>query len=226
MMKLICLLLLMVVSVPVCAQHSENRDVGYFDGIRVAQAIDVYLRPGNDEKVEVEVEGIDLREVITRISGSTLKIYLDEGRHRNHKVKVYVTFVSLNEIIASSASGVFSEGTLKGKELEVSVSSAADIELTIDYETIEASASSSGDIELEGRTNKLSVQVSSAGGVDTYDLDADIVSVRASSAGDAKVKANKVIDARASSGASIRYRGNPSKSQTDSSSGGSVRKSN
>jgi hypothetical protein len=50
--------------------------------------------------------------------------------------------------------------------------------------------------------------------------------VEASSAGSVKVSASEELDAHASSGGSIRYRGNPDKSVTNSSSGGSVRKSN
>ena len=208
------------------AQNVEERDVSSFDEIRAAEAIDVYIKPGNKQSVRVEASGIDLREVLTDVSGGRLKIHLDEGRHRNHSVKVYVTFVKLTALSASSAAGIFSEGTIKGDNLEIKVSSAADIEVDVDVKDLEASASSSGDLELSGKTSRLDVNVSSAGGVDAYDLEAEIVRARASSAGGTKVTATKEIDARASSGGSIRYRGNPSRSQTDSSSGGSVRKSN
>lgn len=208
------------------AQNVEERTVGSFDEIRAAEAIDVYIKPGSKESVRVEASGIDLKEVLTEVSGGRLKIHLDEGRHRNHSVKVYVTFVKLEALSASSAAGIFSEGIIRVDDLEISVSSAADIEVEVDVKDLETSASSSGDLELSGKADRLEVDVSSAGGVDAYDLEAMIVRVRASSAGGAKVVAKKEINARASSGGSIRYRGNPARSQTDSSSGGSVRKSN
>lgn len=223
---ILTVLILLISLKGVSAQDREKRNVSSFDGIKVSTAIDVYLKQGSNESVEVEVSGIDLDEVITEVSGNRLKIYLDRGNHRNHKVKVYVTIQDLTEVTASSASSVFGEGRIQGKYLELKASSAADIELNVNYEDIAASASSSGDIELEGVTKNLDISVSSAGGVDAYDLEANNVEVRASSAGGARVTANSSIDARASSGGSIRYRGNPTKSQTDSSSGGSVRKSN
>jgi hypothetical protein len=52
------------------------------------------------------------------------------------------------------------------------------------------------------------------------------VTVETSSAGSVKVNVADALVANASSGGSIRYRGNPSKSITNSSSGGSVKKSN
>lgn len=207
-------------------QSVEERNVGSFDEIRASEAIDVYIKPGSKESVRVEASGINIRDVLTDVSGGRLKIHLDEGRHRNHRVKVYVTFVDLSALIASSASGIFSEGTIKSDELYIKVSSAADIEVDVNVKELSASASSSGDMELSGKTIDLEVDVSSAGSVDAYDMDADNVRARANSAGGIKVNAAKEINARASSGGSIRYRGKPTRSQTDSSSGGSVRHSN
>ena len=215
----------LVVIYGINAQEIEERNVGSFHEIRTGQAIDVYLKPGTKESVRVEAKGISLRDVLTEVSGGRLKIYLDHGRHSSHSVKVYVTFVKLDHISASSASGVFTEGTIKGDRLEINVSSAADVEVAVEMNEINVSVSSSGDLELKGNTKYLDISASSAGGVDAFDLEADNVRVRASSAGSAKVTANKEIDAHASSGGSIRYRGNPERSQTDSSSGGSVRKS-
>lgn len=206
--------------------QSEERNVRDFDAIKASQAIDVYLKPGAKQSVRVEVKGIDLDEVLTEVSGGRLKIYLDDGRHRNHSVKVYVTFVKLTDISASSAATIISDGTIKGDRLDVSVSSAADIEIDVDVNELEASAGSAGDIELSGYAKYIDASASSAGGVDAYDLKAKQVRARASSGGGVKVFATEEIDARASSGGSVRYRGNPARSQTDSGSGGSVRRSN
>lgn len=205
-------------------QDVEGRKVEPFDRIRVSRAIDVYLKRGDEERVKVEAKGISTKRVLTEVSNGVLKIQLDHGSKSSHNVKVYVTYKTINGISASSASSVFSEETLKGINLNINVSSAADVELKVDMRKITASASSSGDLELKGRTEYLDLDVSSAGGVDAFDLQADQVKVRASSAGGAKVAVEKEIDAKASSGASIKYRGNPERSQTDSSSGGSVRK--
>ncbi len=207
------------------AQQSEDRQVGSFSALMAAEGIDVYLRPDSKESVKVEARGIDIDDVLTEVSGGKLKIHLDHGRHRNHSVKVFVRFVELDQISASSAATVISEGRIRGERLDLTVSSAADIELDIDVQEVDASASSAGDIELSGKAGYIDASASSAGGVDAYDLEARKVRARASSGGGVKVYATEQIDARASSGGSVRYRGNPSRSQTDSSSGGSVRKS-
>ena len=208
------------------AQQSEVRKVQPFTGIKVSQGIDVYLRKGNQESVRVEVSGISLSSVITEVSGDVLKIQLDDGRYRgSHTVKVYVTFVQIAKLMASSAGNIYGESTIESKSLSLNTSSAASIELTLKVEQLQASASSAGDMELKGTARVVEMDASSAGEINGYDLEAEEARVDASSAGDIKISVTQKIEAHASSGASIRYRGNPVKTNTNASSGGSVKKS-
>ncbi len=207
-------------------QDSEVRSVGSFTGIKAAEAIDVYLKKGDRESVRVEVSGTDISNVLTEVSGSYLKIHMRDGRYRNRNVKVYVTYVSLNKLHVSSAANVFSDGTIKAKTMDISASSAGSAELSIDAESVSIDASSAGDIVLEGRAVNIEVEVSSAGEIDAYGLESENGNASASSAGSAKISVSKELTAQASSGGSIRYRGSPAKTNTSSSSGGSVKKSN
>jgi len=207
------------------SQESQVRSVGSFTGVKVGEAIDVYLKKGDKESVRVEVTGTSASNVLTEVSGSYLKIQMKDGRYRNRSVKVYVTYVSLEKIRASSAANVFSEGTIKATTMEISASSAATIEISIEAGFASVDASSAGDIVLEGKAKALEIDVSSAGEVDAYALESESVRANASSAGSAKISASKELNAQASSGGSIRYRGSPAKTNTNSSSGGSVKKS-
>ncbi|MBL3658022.1 head GIN domain-containing protein [Fulvivirga sediminis] len=206
-------------------QDVEERNLESFHEIRTGQAIDVYLKKGSTESVKIEAKGIDLNDVVTFVSGGRLKIELNDGHFRNHSVKVYVTYVNLDGISASSASSVYGEDQIEGESMDIGVSSAADVEVSVAVNQLEVSVSSSGDLDLKGSANYAEIKASSAGGIDAYDLKAKHVRARVSSAGSAKIHALQEIDADASSGGSIRYRGNPQKSQTNTSSGGSVRKS-
>lgn len=217
--------LVLVLAGRVSGQESEVRQVGSFSGIKSAEAVDVYLKKGDKESVRVEVNGTRLSDVITEVSGSYLKIHMASGNYRKTNVKVYVTYTNLDKISASSASNIFSEGTIKTSSIDISASSAATVEVSLDAGIVTADVSSAGDIVLEGRSRSLEVEASSAGDIDAYRLESEDVRARASSAGSVKVTATKSLDARASSGGDVRYRGNPLKTNTDSSSGGSVKKS-
>ncbi len=228
-MKMKALILLgCVLSLSAVGQKSEVRNIGTFKGVKSAEAVDVYLKKGDKESVKVEVTGTDLSEVITEISGSYLKIHMrdNSGFHGRRDVKAYVTYVELDKISASSASNIFSEGTIKANSMEIHASSAANIEISIEANDIQVHTSSAGDVSLEGKTKSITAETSSAGEVDAYNLLAESADASASSAGSIKLNVTNGLDAHASSGGSIRYRGNPSKTNTNSSSGGSVKRSN
>jgi len=208
-------------------QEKDERDIGAFDRIKVSQAIEVELRKGNDEKVSITASGIDIDRVVTEVRGGTLRIYLDGHRFpRRMDVKVLVTFTEIIGIYVSSAAEVYSQSVIKTDNLDIDVNSAGSIELELEANSVEIEASSAGSVELAGKVIELEVGVSSAGSIRAYDLEAEEAYIRVSSGGSVKVTVTKKIDARASSGGSVRYRGNPNKEYTSSSSGGSVRRSN
>jgi hypothetical protein len=225
-MKNLLVLFLLTFTLPGVAQETQTRNVGAFSGVKVAEGIDVYLKKGEKESLRVEVSGTKPENIITEVSGSYLKIHMAHGNFTGRiQAKVYVTYVSLNKLSASSAGNIFSEDILKASDMEIQCSSAGNIEVTLDCGTVEVSASSAGQIELQGKAKSLAADASSAGQIDAYDLEAEKVEAEASSGASMKVSVQSSLSANASSGGSIRYRGNPGKSITNSSSGGSVKKS-
>lgn len=217
-----------MLSFSVIGQQSEVRNVGTFKGVKSGQAIDVYLKKGDKESVKVEVTGTSLSNVITEVAGSYLRIQMAHNSYNRggKSIKVYVTYVDLDRIVASSASNVFSDGTIKSSSLELHASSAANVEVSIESGDVQVHASSAGDIILEGKAKSLNAEASSAGEIDAYNLLAESAEASASSAGSIKLNVSQGLNAHASSGGSIRYHGNPMKTNTNSSSGGSVKKSN
>lgn len=225
-MKKVLIAVFVVISAFASAQQTENRSVNSFKGVKVGEGIDVYLKKGDKEAVRVEVTGIKTGDVITEVSGDYLKIHMREGNYRDKTVKVYVTYIEVNKLSASSAANIFAENPIKTKTLTLSASSAATIDIQIEVDELTASASSAADLELKGKAIKVSIEASSAGEVDAYELASEIAEAEVSSAGSAKVSVTKEIRAEASSGGVIRYKGNPERSNTNSSSGGSVKKTN
>lgn len=219
--------LLILVSITVLGQNSETRSIGPFSGIKATEGIDVFIKKGSKESVRVEATGTSLDNIITEVSGSYLRVHMRNGNHGGRiNAKVYVTYVMVDKISASSAGSVFGEDALEADEIELGASSAGSIEITVRGQSVEASVSSAGQIEVQGKAKRLEVDASSAGQIDAYDLESQQVIAEASGAGSIKITVVEDLRANASSGGSIRYHGNPTNSNTNSSSGGSVKKSN
>jgi Putative auto-transporter adhesin, head GIN domain len=211
------------------AQETQTRSLGTFTGVKVAEGIDVYLKKGDKESAKVETIGTKLENVITEVSGSYLKIEMREGTwgvKGKVNVKVYVTYVNIDKLSVSSGGNIFADAAIKAKSLDIHASSAGAIEAVVDATKTSASASSGGQIDLQGKATQFEADASSGGQVNAYDLESDHVDAQASSGGSLKVNAKESLNAQASSGGSVRYHGNPNKQMTNSSSGGSVKKSN
>ncbi len=227
-MKNLMIAVLWVVSLQAVGQQTETRALNTFKGVKVSQAIDAYLKKGDKESARVEVTGAKLTDVVTEVKEGMLKIKMREGLGfwKNVNVKVYVTYVNLEKISASSASSVFSDGVIKADHLDIGASSAANVEVKLDANSVMVDTSSAGEVVLEGKSLKLEIEASSAGDVDAYKLESETVVAKVSSGGEAKISVSKDLEAHASSGGDIRYRGNPTRTNTHASSGGSVKKSN
>jgi hypothetical protein len=228
MKKVGFMFLFCLIAVGAIAQTSETRSLGKFSGIRVSEAIDLYLKKGDKESAKVEVEGVSVQDVLTEVAGSYLRVQMRSGNYQGRRtVKVYVTYVDdITRIQAASASNVFTDGIMKTKTLDIISASAATIEMQLEAETVTIDVASAGDVRLEGKAKNLSVESSSAGDVDAYNFECEKVDAKVESAGSAKVNVTKSLNAEASSGGSVRYRGNPTSTNTDSNSGGSVKKAN
>ena len=232
--------------------QTETRSLSSFSSVSAHEGINVYLKEGNNESAKVVINGgnVELDDVLTDVSGGRLKIHLEDRRgwnNRNVDVDVYVTYSkTLEALKASSAASIEAEDVIEADgdfevdvssagditakitgidELEVEASSAGDVDLEVEADEIDASVSSSGGIEISGIARVQDIEASSSGDYEGYNLKSQEAEASASSCGSIEVNVSEKIRARASSGGSVRYDGNPAYVNADSSSGGRVKKS-
>ena len=91
------------VSFSVFAQSGTNRSLSPFTEVSVQEGIEAILSKGTKESARIEADGIDIEDVITEVSGGVLKMELEGDNHRNVEVTIYVTYVELEGLRASSA---------------------------------------------------------------------------------------------------------------------------
>ncbi len=223
MKKFLIYVVLFLCSATVFAQNSATRKLAKFTTISVAEGIEVNLLKGSTYSAKISARNIGLKEVLTEVSGDNLKVHLDGGNHHNVDVFIDITFVSLEAVKASSAADVTSSSVIETANFKVKASSAADIKLKLKVQVLEVDASSAADITLSGWAESQTVDISSAADYKAFELKSKTANVSASSATDAKVYVSENLEAKASSGASVKYKGNPTKLTERSSSGGDVK---
>jgi len=202
--------------------EKETRKVSNFDGINVSNGIDVFLTMGSREYVKVEAEEDMLEHIVTEVGGNTLKIYFDKSFVWNKSAKVFVEAKSINRISASGGSNVIGKNVLESRDLELKSSGGSNIKIEVKTKNLEVYVSGGADIILSGFTDQL--QANSSGGSDlrALELIAKKARLEASGGADIKVHVEDEIDARASGGADIAYRGNPEVINSKTSSGADI----
>jgi len=202
---------------------------GSFTAISVSSGIDLYLSQGNEESLAVSASDQKYMDRFkTEVVDGTLKIYFDNKgmtwKSDNRKLKAYVSFKTLQKLNVSAGSDAVVNGSIDADNFDLDVSSGADFKGTINAKTISAEVSSGASINISGKSDKLKVDVSSGADFKGYDLVTDYCEASASSGAGVHVTINKELNAKASSGGDIKYKGSALIRDIKTSSGGSVRK--
>ena len=129
-----------------------------------------------------------------------------------------------NRVVINGSSSGEIEAKITAPLLRCDVNSSASADLEhIGTEAV-LNAASSADIDIKGSTNKVTATTNSAGKIDGEEYTAKEASCRADSAGKITLHVTDTLSAKASSGGSVTYSGNPNVQSLDTSSGGRVRK--
>ncbi len=230
MKNTISIILSLLLSVALCAGDKETRSLKSFEEVSVSSGISATLIKSDENKIDIEATGIDLDKIQTKVSGSELNVNIDQSWWKmgwNSKRKVNVTIYyteTLTSIESNSGSYIESDDVMDASRISVDASSGSKIDVEVDTEKLESDVSSGSTAVINGTATMANVDVSSGSSFRGSDLSVEDADLEAASGSSLKIKVSNKLKAEASSGASIKYDGNPSNTSIDKSSGGSVRK--
>ena len=202
--------------------NNFNKYYQKFTKIKVSTGLDLYLSQGSKNKVTLEADENLHDIIITEVNDGVLKIYSEKNIWQAKARKVFVTVKNLEGLTATSGSDVYTEDVLKVETIKVSATSGADIRIALDADTVETSATSGSDIRISGTANNHTSRANSGASIEAYKLISKNATVNVSSGADINIYASESINAKASSGGDIDFKGNSREINKKSSSGGSV----
>lgn len=225
--KILMTLAMVFASVFAYAQDQETRDLDKFYEISVSEGIELIARKGSENKIELEVDYVDIDRVLTEVRGGSLRVHMDRGNYRRKRVKAILTYTEeLEEIKVSTGAEAIFEDKITAKSLEVTTSTSGYVEIkSIAVDRLEMRATTSGRIDIEGTAEDLKAGASTGGTIYAYDVDAKDVRARANTGADVRVNAEDFLTASAGTGGSVKYKGRP-RTDVSTNTGGSVRRSN
>jgi hypothetical protein len=201
---------------------SEKREITAFHSIEASGAIQVELL--QDEAISLTIEADDnlLELVVTEVTDQVLKIYLKERIGKHKAMDVQVAFVTLEALSVSAGAKVTSLNTLVGLALRHVISSGAISELSLDFDQLTVEASSGARAKLAGKVRELFVQSSSGANIEARELVCENATIKTSSGSINHIFVNNEMSIDASSGAIVKYYGQPTMKHMKTSSGAEV----
>jgi hypothetical protein len=207
------------------AQRTEIRTLdGNFDKIEVFGKIEVELVKKKSEKIEIKADSdISLDDIKVNLEDRSLKISMtSELFDHQKKVQIFVPYQELRVVEVSGGSDIRSQSTLEGDRVEFKATSGGNIYLTLDLNAIDARVAQGSLMVFEGSVNSQVVESASGATYSAYDLNCEETHVSVSTGGKAKIKATKMLDAKATTKGWIGYLGNPGKKEINETLGGKV----
>jgi hypothetical protein len=208
--------------------NARPRNVGDFKGVKVSMGIELLLQQGDKDAVAVSSSKPEYQDRIkTVVEGGVLKIYIDDNGdskwRRNIKFRAYVSIRQLEELTASSGATVKTGSAINISKLDLDASSGAIIEAEFKGQSIASDNSSGAITKLKGTVESLNVETSSGAIFKGFDLSTTNCTADASSGGLIDITVTKELNAEASSGGSINYKGGGVIRNVRTGSGGSVK---
>lgn len=213
--------------------HDDNaqvRNVGSFHAIEVSNGIHLYLKQGNTNAVAVSASSQELvSRIKTEVENGELKIYFDnDGSRRwnlkNKELKAYVTCTNIDGLEANSGADAETDGNINASNLKITLSSGANFNGEITASKLSINQSSGSQSNIKGKVGDVDIRTNSGSQLSGYNLITDNCKADASSGSDIEITVNKTLDASASSGGGIDYKGSTSITNISNSSGGRIKK--
>lgn len=228
----------------------ENRNVGEFSKIDVSVGINVNYKQENATSLKVLADADKLKYVITKVENGVLKVYIDNKGVKNLKFKNLTvnvsspkmsmiktssgaTFTAINMVRENNLDIEATSGSIvKGKfniteNVNLDINSGSNLKADFIAQNLVLNNSSGSSVTLEGIAKTAVLDVSSGASCKAEGLMINTAKAESTSGASLSLYVKDKLKVNASSGGSVRLKGNPDlESRIDKVSGGSLKQIN
>ena len=203
---------------------TETMHPGEFTGIKSSGSIDIEVKNGSTEQVEIEADDNVMKYIVTDIQNGVLDVrYKSHLSLMNSHVKVFVTAPEINKLVVSGSADIISHDTLQvSNKLESNIDGSGGIKVFVNAPSVTSIVDGSGTIELKGRTRNFNASISGSGDIKCHNLLSENTTVVIDGSGAAHVYASISLSATVSGSGDVYYSGHPASPTIIKSGSGSV----
>jgi hypothetical protein len=205
---------------------SEDRKVSDFNKISISGGFKVVLKQDSSMAVKVTADDNLLKYIKTEVEGDRLRIYSKKNLCNNGQLTINIGVRNLEEVKASGAVEVESDGKIHTGDLHFKLSGATKITMDLNAGNVTTSGSGATELNLKGQATSHNIDLSGVGHVYAFDFVVGSCDIQTSGAGHSEVNVLNSLSVHSSGASEVRYRGNPSNVTNDKSGASSVEKVN
>lgn len=179
---------ILLVSINLNAQVSQERQVGDFTGIHQSTSADVFISSGNSNTITVKADEHAIDKLITKVENGILYIDTEKGLRNVRTLEVHLTMKRIDYIKNSGSGDIKCMGGLAGNDIKVSINGSGDLDADLEAKNMEIRISGSGDVELSGVRGNFDLSVSGSGDVEAEELQLESCKVSIQGSGDVRLK--------------------------------------
>jgi hypothetical protein len=205
---------------------SEDRKVGDFRKLSISGGYKVILKQDSSMSLKITADDNLLKYIKTEVTGDRLRIYSRRNLCNNGQLTVNIGIRNLDELKASGAVEVESDGKIHTQDLHFKLSGATKITMDLNAANVTTSGSGATELNLKGQATSHDIDLSGVGHVYAFDFVVGSCEIQTSGAGHSDVNVLNSLHVHSSGASEVRYRGNPSSVTNDKSGASSVEKVN
>lgn len=196
------------------AQDKQTRPVsGSFELIESNGGIDVYLSQGPTAAIVAEAAAGALPHLLTEVRNGTLVVQWEKGfqpwklAQRHSQARVYITMPRLSGLTLSGGADGHGQTSFTADDFRIQASGGSDVTLALQVKNLRADASGGSDLSLSGRAERQEIGISGGSDYHGFGLQSTTARISASGGSDADAWVEGELEASASGGSDLRYKG-------------------
>lgn len=200
-----------------------------FNAVSLHGCMKVEMVQGAQESFTIEGDSYETSQVKVEVSKGELSIkkswkndVWDKQGCNCEKVRIRLTFRSVEGIKTGWGAQVNVVSALKENALKIDASSGSEISLESQTNHLDLIASSGAVVKISGKSQSMFVKSTTGGEISAYNLDCQDVEAKANTGGSARITAQTSIEASAGTGGEIRFKGRPKQRNFSRSLGGEI----
>jgi hypothetical protein len=190
-------------------QKSEDRKVGNFSRINISGGFKVILKQDSSMSLKITADDNLLKYIKADVSGDRLRIYSRRSFCNTGEITVNIGVRNLEEIRASGAVDIQSDGKITTQDMNFKLSGATKVTMDLNAAKVTTEGSGATELNLKGQATSHDIDLSGSGKVYALDFVVSNCNISTSGVGHSEVNVLKSLNVHSNGASEVKYRGNP-----------------